>query len=188
MSRNPQGSPGGLVTPRRGGRHRRVTVLVELLLIIGCAEWVASHPRYCLVFDFDAPIGEHCLRYSSFFVDERDHAIRRGDYVAFRARGMTPFYPDGTRVVKEVAGVSGDHVVVNPMGVWVNEVQRGTLPHAQVGGRLWRMGRRPEDFERDERVPAHRWWVMGTSLHSFDSRYWGYISDEQVIGRARPLW
>ncbi|MFL6600814.1 MAG: S26 family signal peptidase [Steroidobacteraceae bacterium] len=187
MSRNPKGPHGGHVTPRRG-RHRRVKVLVELLLIVGCAEWVASHPRYCLVFDFDAPIGEHCLRYSSFFVDERDHVIRRGDYVAFLARGMTPFYPDGTRVVKEVAGVSGDHVVVNSLGVWVNEVQRGTLPHAQVGGRLWRMGRRPEDFERDERVPAHRWWVMGTSLHSFDSRYWGYISDEQVIGRARPLW
>jgi len=29
---------------------------------------------------------------------------------------------------------------------------------------------------------------MGQTLDSFDSRYWGYVREEQVIGRAYALW
>jgi signal peptidase I len=34
-------------------------------------------------------------------------------------------------------------------------------------------------------VPPHRYWVMGDNTYSsFDSRYWGTVPDENVIGRA----
>lgn len=168
--------------------NRRWRVLAQLMVLIGIAEWAGSHfqSRYWLAFDLQS--GEHCLLPSWFLVDRADHAIARGDYVSFTARGMTPFYPDGTRVVKRVVGIPGDHIVVDSSGVWINDMFSGPLKHVQPGGELWRRGHRIQDYSRNERVPAQRWWVMGTSSRSFDSRYWGYISDEQIIGRARALW
>jgi conjugal transfer pilin signal peptidase TrbI len=167
---------------------RRLVVLAQLLVLIGAAEFGFHHwePRYWLAFDLQP--GEHCLVPAWYWVDRADHAIRRGDYVAFAARGMSPFYPDGTRVIKQVIGVVDDRVVVNASGVWVNGHFAGALHHLQPGGRLWRLGHHVEDYLRNERVPAHHWWVMGTSPRSYDSRYWGFVTDEQIIGRARALW
>jgi conjugal transfer pilin signal peptidase TrbI len=101
---------------------------------------------------------------------------------------MGPFYPDGTLVIKRVVGVAGDQVVVAAAGVWVNGVKEGGLLHAAPGGRLWALGHRPVEYERDERVPLNHWWVMGTNPRSFDSRYWGYVEHEQIVGRANPIW
>jgi conjugal transfer pilin signal peptidase TrbI len=136
----------------------------------------------------DSTVGERCLPYRIFLVDLHAHLLRRGDYVVFRSRGMGPFYPDGTLVAKLVAGVPRDHVVVDERGMWVNGTFKGSLLHAQPGGRLWKLGHRPSEFARDELVPPDHWWVIGTLPRSFDSRYWGYIADPQIVGRAIPLW
>jgi conjugal transfer pilin signal peptidase TrbI len=172
----------------RAAATRRVRVLALCLALIAGVLGAAAvfHTRYWIGVDGEP--GEHCLRDSVFLVDSKERRIGRGDYVAFLSRGMTPFYIDGTRVLKRVVGVAGDHILVDGQGVWVNGSFSGALLHVQPGGRLAGMGRVPGEFVRDEQVPAERWWVMGTSPRSFDSRYWGYISNDQIIGRARPLW
>lgn len=159
--------------------------LVALALIGPGAWWFSHHYR---LFD-ERTFGERrCLPFRFYLVDLTDHTLKRGDYVVFTAQRMEPFYAAGTLVAKRVKGVPGDHVLVNGAGVWVNGAYSGALLHARVGERLWRMGHRPEEFARDERVPAHDLWVMGTHPRSFDSRYWGYVRDEQIVGRAIPLW
>jgi conjugal transfer pilin signal peptidase TrbI len=168
--------------------RRRAVVLGVLLGIIASVEALALQFRTRYWIAIDGEKGEHCLPYSVFLVDTHDQHIGRGDYVAFVSRHMTPFYPDGIRVLKLVTAVPGDHVVVDVVGVSINGTRWGDLLHVQPGQRLWRMGQRAVDYARDEHVPAHHWWVMGTSPRSFDARYWGYITDEQIIGRARPLW
>lgn len=144
----------------------------------------ASHYRIV----YDSIKGENCLPYSVFLVDLRDRVVERDEYLAFASMQMEPFYPNGTVAVKAVAGVPGDHITVNTRGVFVNGHHMGKLLHLQEGERLWRMGRRVGDVERDEEVPAGHVWMMGTNPRSYDSRYWGYIRNEQVIGRAIPLW
>jgi conjugal transfer pilin signal peptidase TrbI len=190
LNRNTLAADESRVVQQRRYRsgNRRVVVLGVLLGIIASVEALAVGFRTRYWIAVDGEKGEHCLRYSVFLVDSHDLRIGRGDYVAFVSRHMAPFYPDGIRVVKIVTAVAGDHVVVDANGVSINGTRSGELLHVQPGQRLWRMGQRAVDFARDERVPAHRWWVMGTSPRSFDARYWGYITDEQIIGRARPLW
>jgi conjugal transfer pilin signal peptidase TrbI len=172
----------------RGGWRRVGIVLFEIGLAVGLISswdmWVASRYRILV----DPSKGERCLPYRWYFVDLRERTIRRGDYVLFRSLGMTPFYPDGTWVIKVAAGAAGDRVVVDVSGVSINGAHWGELWHVQRGQRLWQMGRRPVDYMRNERVPERHWWVMGTSPRSFDSRYWGYIDDDQVIARAHALW
>lgn len=144
----------------------------------------ASHYRIV----YDSIQGANCLPYSVFLVDLRDRSAERDEYIAFVSMQMEPFYQNGTLAVKLVAGVPGDHVTVNTKGVSVNGRYMGTLLHLQEGERLWQMGRRAGEVERDEQVPLGRLWMMGTNPRSYDSRYWGYIQNNQVVGRAIPLW
>ena len=164
----------------RDGLHS----LIALALLAPAIAWFAQHYR---ILD-ERTVGERCLPYRFYLLHLSEHGEQRGDYVAFSAERMEPFYPAGTLVAKQVIGVPGDHVLVNANGVWVNEQFWGALQHVKAGGRLWRLGHRPEEYVRDERVPPHQLWVMGTHPRSFDSRYWGYVSDEQIVGRAVPLW
>ena len=45
-----------------------------------------------------------------------------------------------------------------------------------------------EKFERDLTVPAHFVFMVGTTEFSFDSRYWGPVSTDFVVGRVHVLW
>ncbi len=37
-------------------------------------------------------------------------------------------------------------------------------------------------------LKENNYWFMGKSLFSFDSRYWGTVKNDQIIGRAYPLF
>ena len=186
-ARGAVGVGGGIDLRWRSWRWWGNGLMRSLLAFLLCAVviWGLSS-RYRLWTD--PIVGEHSLRFHWYLVDLSDLGVGRGDYVVFRSKGTEPFYPEGTRMLKRVVGVAGDHVVVNDQGVFVNGVSFGTLLHAQPGGRLWRSGQGVEHFVRDEFIPLGRWWVMGTHPRSFDSRYWGYISTGQIVGRAWPLW
>ena len=155
-------------------------------LVIVYVPLAAFGAHYRIVYD--SVKGANCLPYTVFLVDIDDRSVGRGDYVAFISRQMEPFYGDGTAVVKIAVGVPGDHVRVDSEGVMVNDRNWGTLRHLERGQKLWSMGRRLSDVERDEVVPAGHLWMMGTHPRSYDSRYWGFIKYEQVVGRAIPLW
>ncbi len=101
---------------------------------------------------------------------------------------MEPFYKKGTPAVKIMAGVPGDHVAVTEQGIAINGKHWGPLTHVQRGEKLREMGRRLEEFLRDEEIPIGQFAMLGTYERSYDSRYWGYIRHDQIIGRAVPLW
>ncbi len=158
--------------------------VAAFLIVYAPAHWIEQN--YSFAYNFVR--GANCLPYGHFLISRRDRELHRGDYVAFTAEQMEPFYRNGTLAVKIVAGIPGDHVVVRTEGIWINGRYWGALVHVQPGKRLRSLGRRPADYVRDETVPPHQLWVMGTSPDSYDSRYWGEISDDQVLGRAHPLW
>lgn len=158
--------------------------LLALVIVYAPLQMFAA--RYRIVYD--AIEGANCLPYSVFLVDLRATNIKRGDYTAFIAEQMEPFYKNGTLAVKLAMAVPSDRVSVGESGVRINGEFKGALLHLQPGERLWRMGKRVADVERDEEVPAGRLWMMGTHARSFDARYWGYIESKQVIGRAIPLF
>jgi conjugal transfer pilin signal peptidase TrbI len=82
--------------------------------------------------------------------------------------------------------VPGDHVQVIPgpaSEVWVNGLRVGE--GLALAGTLQRP---PDSFARDAIVPGEHLWVMGATPDSFDSRYWGFLPQDRVIGRAYALW
>lgn len=109
---------------------------------------------------------------------------KKGDYVValMPDTGLGVGARKGDRIVKKVMAVEGDRVRIEGTELWIND------EHAD---RLWLAksipGKAPGDFDRDSVMVEHEIFLMGTTQESFDSRYWGTLSRDAVIGYAIPL-
>ncbi|MDH3661711.1 MAG: signal peptidase I [Alphaproteobacteria bacterium] len=154
----------------------KATILTATLAL--SFDYVAK--RYRLGIDWQV---ERCLPDTRVvLIDLRSEMPKRGSLVAFRGEGLAPIFPDGTHMVKILVGLPGDRVVITPKTTTVNglDVAAG-LDLAD------RLGQRPEAFERSFTIPDDQFFAVGISSTSFDSRYFGLIKRDQVIGKAWRL-
>ncbi len=100
----------------------------------------------------------------------RFHAPARGDIVAFH-------HDDGAPEVyiKRVIGLPGDRIRIDRGDVYVNG-SRLVEPYVHF----------PDDRSFPEiTVPANALYVLGDNRAiSDDSRFWGFVPDDQLIGKA----
>jgi len=160
---------------------KRFGVKAAVTLLILWAAGTAFASRYRIGID---PQQEKCLPgYSVFLIDLKDQRLEKGAAYAFHAKNMQPFYQDGTRMVKILRGLPGDQVeITDGQDIRVN---------TQVVGKGLRLAQQlhlaESHFYGRTTLKEGHYWFMGKSPVSFDSRYWGTVSDEQIIGRAYPL-
>jgi signal peptidase I len=130
--------------------------------------------------------------------------VRRGDIIVFRY----PLNPT-QHFVKRVVGVPGDRVRLINRQVWVNgsplhenyvvhrspahdvyrdEFPRLNLPVPGLDGAWWlQMKKLVEDGELI--VPQGSYFVLGDNRdESSDSRYWGFVPRENIIGRPLLIY
>lgn len=121
--------------------------------------------------------------YSFFLVDRGNTTLERGSIYAFEARGVAPYFKEGTQMVKILLGVPGDHVAITE-----NSVVKVNGEEVATGLALAEdLGVDSAAFMGETVLQEGQYWFMGESNVSFDSRYWGTVQEEQVIGRAYPL-
>lgn len=125
-----------------------------------------------------------CIGNYSFFLVDRDNTeLERGGIYAFEARRVAPYFAEGTQMVKVLLGLPGDHVAIGEDGDIIINGERvaSGLPLAED------LGIDPSSFMGETVLQEGHYWFMGESGVSFDSRYWGTVEEEQVIGRAYPI-
>lgn len=118
-------------------------------------------------------------------IDHLDRTPRRGRVFAYRAMQAEPIYANGTLMAKVLVAGPGDTVEVTPdFRVLVNEktFARG-LPHLKFADELT-----VKQFVGKRVLKADQYWMLGTLPMSFDSRYWGPIHADQIVGRAYVLF
>lgn len=132
-------------------------------------------------------------------------APRRGEVAVFR-------FPSDPSInyIKRVVGVPGDHVVYKDKQLTINGVpmkqedaRAYALFHTEAGtGMLVRrvedldgarhdilLSDRPDHSPDTFTVPPGQYFVMGDNRdQSNDSRYWGFVPDENLVGRAFLIW
>lgn len=132
-------------------------------------------------------------------------APRRGEVAVFR-------FPDDPSInyIKRVVGVPGDHVVYKDKQLTINGVpmkqedaRAYALFRTETGtGMLVRrvedldgarhdilLSDRPDHGPDTFTVPPGQYFVMGDNRdQSNDSRYWGFVPDENLVGRAFLIW
>jgi signal peptidase I len=129
----------------------------------------------------------------------------RGDIIVFR-------YPENPSIpfIKRVVGLPGDHIAYYDKTLYVNDVPMkqtiiGPYGASGSGSIMNGVSHRVEDLEIVEHdilvdidrysrevegiVPEGHYFVLGDNRdNSKDSRYWGFVPDDNLIGRAFMIW
>ncbi|POA78522.1 S26 family signal peptidase [Pseudomonas sp. DP16D-R1] len=161
-------------------KHARFMIRALPLTALMVAASLYVTTRYGVGID---PQKNTCLDWRVFIIDKHNTSVERDGIYAFKSTQMEPYFRNGTVIIKYARGVTGDRVTVNTDQISINGTVRGQ-------GLLLadKLDMPTTRYVRDEIVPLDKFWFMGTSSDSFDSRYWGYVGQSEVIGKAYPIW
>ncbi len=115
---------------------------------------------------------------------KQDRSVKRGDYATFRIPDFASRFPEASLFVKRVAAVEGDRLQIVGQELYVNgrwAARINPVILARAGLHQSRLG----DLDQ---VPPGRLLMMGSSINTFDSRYFGLINQEELQGKALPIW
>jgi len=137
---------------------------------------------------------------------------KRGDVVVFRYPGLDSEDPQkGTDYIKRIIGLPGDRIEVSEDQVSINGVKVGYVPAGVFEGRSGQSVNNTGDSMVTENLPGRshtvldipgsefppgtwvvpegHYFAMGDNRdRSADSRAWGYVPEENLVGRAMVIW
>ena len=122
----------------------------------------------------------------------------RGDVMVFR-------FPEEPSVnfIKRVVGLPGDRIRYEDKQLYINgeAVPKELMEEAasqqllleehlgEVEHYIYNNPRDPGPQMREVEVPEGHYFTMGDNRdHSNDSRYWGFVPEENIVGRAFAVW
>lgn len=163
--------------------NRRLMVAVAGLAftVVGALAGHAAAQNFRIAFDkAEVP----CLPWRVYLVSLTDERPERGSIVTFHARNVEPHFEEGAMFTKMVIGLPGEIVTITSGAVEVGGVEHPGLS-AEV---LEKLGVGALDLERRYQLGPDEFFMAGTSDNAFDSRYYGPVSGDQLVGHARGLW
>jgi len=116
------------------------------------------------------------------FVIFKEQPPQRGDLVAFRFPGSR-YYKEGVLFVKEVEGLPGDRLeigsdrIVRLNGAFLDTVRATDSKGEAV-----------KPFLFDSVIPNGAYFLYSPARNSYDSRYYGLIGKERIVGKVIPLF
>jgi conjugative transfer signal peptidase TraF len=164
------------------GYPRPLVVLASLLIVVTASLMSTKSPVPLIVYNGSgsAPIGWYRIEY---------RAPSRGDVVLIRPSetlqtllAIHAFLPPGIPLLKRVAGIGGDRVCSSTRVVFINgEPIVEALERDQNGRPL-------PVWEGCFTLFEGQFFLVQPHPFSFDSRYFGPVSECQIIGVAHPIW
>lgn len=169
------------------------SVILMILLTIGVPRTVAPvlRERFQLGLDLQ---DYKCLPYTLYLFSPGrvgspvtgipNIELERGQLVAFTAHDniMQRRELDGKRIVKVVAALPGDKVDVAEDQVFINGAKWGDLT---LMGTL----QKPKgSLDRSAIVPDGKVLLLGTTEHSYDGRYYGFIDQREINARVTVIF
>ncbi|MCC7006501.1 MAG: signal peptidase I [Ottowia sp.] len=160
-------------------QQRAMWLCLFAALMLAFFYWVK--PPISIAYD---PNDEQCLPdvRLALLVHGAASSIQRGDDVFWKPTGALHYIKQAF-VLKRVAGIPGDHVQIEEGVVKINDaiVVSGfpllDLKKTQVSA-----------FARDEIIPPGYVFMIGTHPRSNDSRYWGYLKTQDIVGRGYKIF
>ena len=103
------------------------------------------------------------------------HPPRRGDIVVFKAPAALVKQTLKEDLIKRVVGLPGDVIEVKQGKVYVDGNALSEPYEAE----------QPNYGYGPVTIPSNQYFVLGDNRnHSYDSHYWGFISQKEIIGHA----
>lgn len=109
---------------------------------------------------------------------------QRGDIIVFE-------YPNDPSLdyVKRLVGVAGDIIEIKNKKLYVNNVEQGDDYIIHSDARTLSVSEHPRDNFGPVTVPPDSYFVLGDNRdNSFDSRFWGFVSSPQILGKVTSIY
>lgn len=155
----------------------------KLLILGGVIVASVSYVSQRYHIGFDSQLDRCIPNYQLYLIDKWNKLPTRNGFYAFRAHNLEPMYQNGTIMLKQLTGLPGDEVIVTEDLVLINHE-----PISYGLNLAEKLGLQPRHFSRHLVIEPLEYWFSGISDTSFDSRYFGAVKAEYLIGRAIPIW
>jgi len=168
---------------RKKESWRKYFMKAALVLVVILLAGTAFASRYSIVGD---PQEVRCIPgYTVYLLDRKNTTPVRGELYAFKSKDLSPIYGKGTEMLKYLRAIPGDVVEVRENNqVFIN----GKPSVMGLGLAEEKLGQPANNFYGKTTLGENQYWFLGTSPESFDSRYWGAVTGESIVGRAYPLF
>ncbi len=161
----------------------KLVLIFSFIFIAGFFSGIAFASQYSLVFD---PQSVRCIpEYRFYIVDRKDTTLVRDQLYMFLSKDLSPIYPEGTKMLKYLRGFPGDTISISAADqIFINgEPKEYGLLLAQT-----KLGQPAAHFRGDMTLAENQYWFLASSPRSFDSRYWGAVKGERIMGRAYAIF
>jgi len=127
---------------------------------------------------------DHSLTCRLFIVEKGVMPVK-GECIAFRCKDLRPYFQEGIMFIKRLVGIPGDRIEVSPDGksFYLNGKFVARAKDTDKQGNPVA----PARFE-DKTLCPTCYFVLGDHPRSYDSRYWGYMWKDQIVGKATCLF
>jgi len=117
-----------------------------------------------------------------FFIYTKDwhNKIAKGEIVYFNLPIETPYYKKASKFGKIIMCEGGDKLSTQGLDYYCNNKFIGTAKTTDKNGKP------VSPFIYNGEIPQGSFFVMGTHERSYDSRYWGFVKEDQIQGIA--IW
>lgn len=155
-----------------------IKALMILIVIAGSMQYILNNYR----IGFDGQEVRCLIDHKYFLVHLNKKEPVRDQITAYTSIGLSPHFEDGTMMAKIMTGMPGDLVEINEVGVFVNgevKVLGFALADVQLPPK--------ETFFTSYTIPDDHYLMLAPSPTSYDGRYWGLITKDQIVGKATPF-
>jgi type IV secretory pathway protease TraF len=125
------------------------------------------------------------LNGSIYLIDKSALSIKNGDLVLFRFDKDPTRFPNGIQFLKIASCLAGDRLLSSQNGAVC--VGKNGVEHFNAPQTIDIYGAKLTHFEFDGVVPRGKLFVTTPHPRSYDSRYWGFVDEAEIIGTAKEL-
>jgi len=165
---------------RRKLARRGAAVAIGSIILLGSAV-LPPAPRFVWNASASAPIGLYAVAPGSL-AEPGDMVIARVPEPFRRLAATRHYLPMNVPLVKRVAAATGDEVCALGQEIFVNG--RWATERRVVDG----AGRAMPAWSGCVRLRGRQLFLLMDAPASFDGRYFGVTSGDDIVGKARLLW
>jgi len=154
--------------------NRIAITLTVVFLIASLIVVVQKRYTFCVQYD-------KSVYFTLGLLDKYNRKVEKGNYYAFMFYAVNN-ERYGHQFVKKVGCVEGEHLYNVGREFYCNGDYIGTAKEKDKKGNPAPL------FNYDDIIEKGKFFAIGEMIDSYDSKYWGFVDNNWIIGKVIKIW